>query len=71
MRKTEYIVQVEGTGERGDSGSSRDDKKRWFDIDKKGNDKKGAIDSWRTYKRTGVLPKVRLIERITIEKRLR
>lgn len=69
MKKTEYIVQAEGTGERG--GSSRDDKKRWFDIDKKGNDKKGAIDSWRTYKRTGVLSKVRVIERTTIEKRLR
>lgn len=65
MKKTEYIVQAKGTIE------SIDDKKRWFDIDKKGNDKKGAIDSWRTYKRAGVLPNVRLIERTIIEKRLR
>ncbi len=66
MKKTEYIVQ--GFGEIKDIG--RNGLKRWYDLDNRGDDRQGAIESCKDFK-DGEIPKVRLIIRTTTEKRLR
>jgi len=64
MEKTEYIVQVFG------AIKAVDTVKRWYDLDNNGNDRAGALESFKNFK-DGALSKVRLIERVTTEKRLR
>lgn len=64
MKKTEYIVQGYG------AIKAVDEKKRWYDLHNKSDDKQGAIESFKNFK-DGEIPKVRLIERVTTEKRLR
>ena len=61
MKKTEYIVQCM---------PDIDEKKQWRDLDNKGNDKKAALESFKDFKE-GNFFKIRLIERVTTEKRLR
>lgn len=64
MKKTEYIVQGFG------AIKAVDGVKRWYDLDNKGDDKEGALESFKNFK-DGEIPKIRLIERVTTEKRLR
>lgn len=62
MKTIKYVVQSFG------KIRAISEKEKWYDVDTK-DDKQEAIASWKEFKEK--LPKVRLIERTLIEKRLR